>query len=822
MNKIVFLFFFASIALIGVLQATNADKELVISDQIASADIKNDIATCTSNYQATNFSFSTYFSGIFSTENWPARWTCGNWSQTEGWLYISSDLSIFLAYLSIPIMLLWFIRKIELGKLKWLVILFGSFILLCGFTHLIDVVLFWEPMYRLSGFAKLLTGIVSLATATVLGFVIPKALEYKSPEVLQAEIDERKKIQNQFELFVKFSPGAIAMLDTEMRYIMANDGWYKDYGIEGADIIGKSHYEIFPQILKMPEWIELHRRALAGEKLSKDFDALQNDNSVTYLRWKLEPWYEAEGKIGGIIMFTEVITNEIITQNKLKESERRFTNIFNKAQFAIALVGDGGVPFLVNNQFCKLLGYSEVELTSMSFEKFTHSDDVAKDVSRYQKLLNYEIDSYTIDKRYITKSGEIKYVKLNVTLVDEGTDKEYALALVEDITEAELAQMKKRQSEEKMIELNKLFEDVSKMAKIGAWEIDVETQECYWSDVVYQIHEENPSKKILVDEGINYFHSDDRATLENAVKNAIDNNQSYDLELRLVTAKGREVWTRAIGKPVFEESKLVKLQGLFQDIDLKKKYELEINQSRKQLEDIVNQRTLDLKTANGELEAFSYSVSHDLRAPLRAINGYSEALLEDYNEGLEEEASQYLIRIAANSRKMGELIDDLLEFSRMNRKRVSFAEVDIYSLFHRLISELFTDSANNITVNQLPTIWCDQEMVAQVLTNLLSNAIKYSSKESNPEIVVSSKEEEEEDAIVLSIKDNGVGFNMAYYDKLFQVFQRLHTEKEFEGTGVGLSLCSKIMSAHDGEIWAESKESEGATFFLRFKKTKEV
>ncbi|MEQ9008493.1 MAG: two-component sensor histidine kinase, partial [Ekhidna sp.] len=125
-----------------------------------------------------NPTLTSYFSGLLSTENWPARWTCGDWSSVEGWMYISADLSIFLAYLSIPIILLWYIRNRDIGKGRNLVILFAAFILLCGFTHLIDVVLFWEPVYRLSGFMKLLTGVVSLATATVVGFVIPKALEY--------------------------------------------------------------------------------------------------------------------------------------------------------------------------------------------------------------------------------------------------------------------------------------------------------------------------------------------------------------------------------------------------------------------------------------------------------------------------------------------------------------------------------------------------------------------------------------------------------------------------------------------------------------------
>lgn len=911
------------------------------------------VAICkTPTAQVANPTLTSYFTGLFSTDNWPARWTCGEWSQAEGWLYISSDLSIFLAYLSIPIMLLWFIRKQQIGNLKWLIALFGAFILLCGFTHLIDVVLFWEPMYRFSGFTKLLTGVVSLATATVLGFVIPKALEYKSPDILQAEIDERKKLQNQFETFVKFAPGAIAMLDKEMNYMMANDGWYRDYGLIGKDIIGKSHYEIFPQIKEMPEWLDHHKRVLNGERLSSSEDSFENNGSTTYLRWKLEPWLDSKDEIGGIIMFTEIITEEVLNQKKLKESEMQFANIFNKAQFSIALVGDGGVPFLVNDQFCKLLDYSEEELTSMTFMEFTHPEDLEKDITLYKQLMDGEIDSYTIDKRYYTKKKKVKYVKLNVTLVDEGIKGKYALALAEDMTARELALRKKKETERKVRELNETFDEVSSMASIGPWEVDLKKGICIWSDTVYEIHEEEKTKEILLEDGINYYHPDYKDSIQQAVENGITNNEGWDLVLKLVTAKGNERWVRAVGRPVFKDGEVVKLQGLFQDIhdrveaqnqlsekaeglkilnqrfdlaqkaaslgvwdwdiltneltwdsfmymiygieekDFSSSYEAwhhgvhpddkersdqevkeaiekdtkfdtqfrvvwpngeirhikalgevikedngnpirmigvnwditeeviqdqKINDLNKSLKSMVEERTSELKIANEELEAFSYSVSHDLRAPLRAINGYSEALLEDYASKLDKDAMQYVSRIAANSNKMGQLIDDLLEFSRMNRKDVNHISVDITKLVNRVVNDLFVDYKQVIEVGSLPTITCDKEMIAQVFSNLISNAIKYSSKEKTQQITINAKEEP--DSWIITISDNGVGFNMDYYDKLFQVFQRLHSESEFEGTGVGLSLCGKIMKSHGGEIWAEAEEGVGATFYLKFNKT---
>ena len=177
--------------------------------------IQGDIATCAIQQPSpASISIGQYFGGLLDTSRWPARWTCGDWNETEGWVYIISDITIFLSYFSIPIMLLWYVREKPLGHLRWIVLLFVAFIGLCGITHLLDATLFWEPVYRLSGFTKLLTGLVSMATAVVLGFVIPSALKFKSPKEMQEEINERRKLQEIFEIFVKYSPGATAMLDS--------------------------------------------------------------------------------------------------------------------------------------------------------------------------------------------------------------------------------------------------------------------------------------------------------------------------------------------------------------------------------------------------------------------------------------------------------------------------------------------------------------------------------------------------------------------------------------------------------------------------------
>ncbi len=219
-----------------------------------------------------------------------------------------------------------------------------------------------------------------------------------------------------------------------------------------------------------------------------------------------------------------------------------------------------------------------------------------------------------------------------------------------------------------------------------------------------------------------------------------------------------------------------------------------------------------LISVNNELEAFTYSVSHDLRAPLRAVNGYAEMLNEDYGKKLDEEGKRIIENITYNATKMGILIDELLAFSRLGRKEVIKKLIDMNELTEGVLSEVNKAHPNSakIGVNKLHDIKADYGLLHQVMYNLISNAIKYSSKEKDPHIEISSESVNGE--IIFSIKDNGVGFDMKYSVKLFGVFQRLHSQEEFEGTGVGLAIVQRVIAKHDGKVWAEGEVNKGAKF----------
>ncbi|HLY09272.1 MAG TPA: ATP-binding protein [Planctomycetota bacterium] len=229
----------------------------------------------------------------------------------------------------------------------------------------------------------------------------------------------------------------------------------------------------------------------------------------------------------------------------------------------------------------------------------------------------------------------------------------------------------------------------------------------------------------------------------------------------------------------------------------------------------LEERMSELAALNKELEGFSYSVSHDLRAPLRAIDGFSRMLLEDYGNQLEGDARRYLDNITSNTRKMGQLIDDLLSFARLGRKALESSPIELDQMAREVFDELrqlTPDRPIDLRLGPLPSVTGDPAMFRQVFTNLISNAIKYTRGRSPAVIEIGSRADSKE--VTVYVRDNGVGFEMEFAGKLFGVFQRLHSAKEFEGTGVGLALVQRIVQRHGGRTWAEGKVGEGACFYF--------
>jgi light-regulated signal transduction histidine kinase (bacteriophytochrome) len=247
----------------------------------------------------------------------------------------------------------------------------------------------------------------------------------------------------------------------------------------------------------------------------------------------------------------------------------------------------------------------------------------------------------------------------------------------------------------------------------------------------------------------------------------------------------------------------------------RKKAEQEIRRLNEELEHRVARRTSELEAANKELEAFSYSVSHELRAPLRQIGGFIEVLSGNKTAAMDEEARQCLTTIAAAAKRLGQLIDDLLAFSRTARAGMRKTKINLKTICESVIRDLGGETNGRDVkwvLDELPNVHGDPALVRQVLSNLLGNALKYTRRQQHARIEIGSQKTAEE--WILFVKDNGVGFDMRYVNKLFGVFQRLHPHSEFEGTGVGLANVRRIIHQHEGRTWAQGQLNQGATFYF--------
>jgi len=305
---------------------------------------------------------------------------------------------------------------------------------------------------------------------------------------------------------------------------------------------------------------------------------------------------------------------------------------------------------------------------------------------------------------------------------------------------------------------------------------------------------------------LSYLERQDRITVQR-LSNA--NREKFSFEVRFYSKDKSIRWLNW---------NVVNKNGLWfanaRDITRQKNADREIKQLNADLEGNIAL----LETTNKELESFSYSVSHDLRAPLRSINGYSRIILEDHQAQLDEEVRRLLGKIQGNADRMGVLIDNLLEFSRLGRRKVMKLPVNITELAQRVLDDLDESHRGKarIHIGSLPAAEGDPVLLYQVLVNLVANAIKYSGKKEAPEIDIGASENDEK--YIYFVRDNGTGFNMDYAHKLFGVFQRLHSDDEFEGTGVGLAIVQRSIVKHGGRVWAEGRPNEGATFFFSLPK----
>uniref|UniRef100_UPI0025C6AF0E sensor histidine kinase n=1 Tax=Hydrogenophaga sp. TaxID=1904254 RepID=UPI0025C6AF0E len=374
----------------------------------------------------------------------------------------------------------------------------------------------------------------------------------------------------------------------------------------------------------------------------------------------------------------------------------------------------------------------------------------------------------------------------------------------------------RKRTEAALQESEARLKEAQRMARVGNWKRDLTTEELTWSDEIFRIFEVDPSVKPSYKAFITRVHPEDRTLVTSTYQHSVDTREPYERVHRLLMPDGRVKHVRVAGFTEFDGDLAVRSVGTVQDITEVHTAEEALKRLNEELEQRVAERTREMSVLNRELEAFAYSVSHDLRTPLRSIDGYASLLEEECGVLLNDDGKAYVNRIRTSSRRMGRLISDLLALAHLNRAELRYEPVDLTRLAHAIARELAsTDPARTVQwrIDEGMQVWADAGLLGVVLQNLLGNAWKYTGQTASA-VISFSHTTLDDGTVEFCVRDNGAGFDMAYAEQLFEPFKRLHAHHEFEGSGVGLATVHRVIERHGGRVRGEGSVGRGAAFYF--------
>ncbi|WP_162631835.1 PAS domain-containing sensor histidine kinase [Burkholderia sp. JP2-270] len=653
---------------------------------------------------------------------------CFYWSPILLWAYVISDMVIALACYAIAVVLWIFMRRRTALSFSWPILTFAFFVFACGTTHLTSVLNIWQPDYWLDACLKAVTAMTSLATVALVWPMTPKAFAPSGPnqperanndmlrevaalrnaeEQLQALNRELEDRVAQHTAALEGVADALRRKSAELEHVLQSlrddeartrlvvdtaldavitmnaDGVVVGWNLQAAAIFGWQTDDAVGRVISEliilpclwePHAVGLRRYLQTGEETilhrRLELTALHRDGHEIPVELTITPIHIGERQY--FSGFLRDITARKETERALHDSEKRFRATFQQAAVGIAHVGPDGRWLRVNEKLCDIVGYTREELLSLTFQDITHPDDLGADLAQVHQVLDGQVDTYTMEKRYLRRNGSEVWIALTVSLVrDDAGTPDYFISVVEDI------------------------------------------------------------------------------------------------------------------------------------------------QRRKVAEEELRQRTEELARSNQDLEYFAYVASHDLQEPLRAVSGSLQLLKRRYEGKLDARADEFIGHAVDGAVRMAALIGDLLAYSRVGRRedprRLTECDEALDSALKNL-SVAIRETGAQVTRGSLPAVLAISAQLPLLFQNLVGNAIKFRRKDVPVQIYVGA--EARDDVWVFRVADNGIGIESQYFERIFLVFQRLQTRRDYPGTGIGLALCKRIVERHGGHIWVESEPGKGSTFLF--------
>jgi PAS domain S-box-containing protein len=603
----------------------------------------------------------------------------------------------------------------------------------------------------------------------------------KGATVVAHDITERKKYEIEIQSLAKFpseNPNPIVRLDKEGHVLYSN---------EAARAIMHTWNSVVGS--RVPAEINSIVRKALSEGSSKSFEVECNDQIYLFQAVPIA------GK-DYINLYGMNITTSRMYENALVRSEEKYRMIVELSQEGILIASPEGQFQFINKRFAEMLGYDTEEIVGRYSGDFFYDEEDEVDVRESRKSLK-EGKTIQKDMKFRRKDGSMLFTLYNATpLFDSMGNHIGNLAMHTDITTRKQAEEALKKSEERLrIALDN--------GKIGIWEWDLVTGEVIWDERMEHMFGLEPGTFDWTHESFaSYVHEEDLQYINAAIEKALKSENSYEAVYRTKPKGGKSnyISSKALitrndkGNPVH-------VSGVCFDVtDMKEGTErslIALNEA--------------LLRSNNDLQQFAYVASHDLQEPLRMVSSFTQLLQMQYGEKLDERAKEYINFAVEGSKRMYELLNGLLAYSRIQTKGVVFHEVSMDNVIEKVkdnLRLLISEKEAEITSEEMPMINADENQMVQLLQNLIENGVKFCDKK--PILHISF--EPKNDYYLFSIRDNGIGIDPQYYNRVFRIFQRLHAQDRYNGTGIGLAICKKIAERHGGEIWVESIPGMGSTF----------